>query len=154
VSNDLSASATPNAVASGPDRTVERLQVATTRLARRMRRESGAALTPSQISVMASIHRHGEITLGALAECERVAPPTISRVVAKLESDGLVARTPDPDDRRVARVHTTEAGEELLSTSRQRKAAWLAERLEQLTDDERAGIVDALDALERLAEQP
>jgi DNA-binding MarR family transcriptional regulator len=131
-----------------------RLQVTTTRLARRLRREAGARLTPSQLSVMASIDRSGPITLGALAECERVAPPTITRVVAKLEADGLVERRADPDDRRVARVVTTSDGERLLAESRARKIAWLAERLGRLPARDRQRIGAALDALERLAELP
>ena len=134
--------------------TAARLQMSTTRLARRLRREAGARLTPSQLSVMASIHRHGTVTLGALAEFERVAPPTITRVVAKLESDGLVERTPDPADRRVARVSTTAAGDELVAQARRRKVAWLAERLERLPARDRARIESALDALERLADEP
>lgn len=134
--------------------TVVRLQMTTTRLARRLRREAGASLTPSQLSVMSSIHRSGPITLGGLAECERVAPPTITRVVAKLEADGLVERIPDPLDRRVARVATTAAGEDLVSQSRQRKVAWLAQRFDQLPARDQARIAAALDALERLAEQP
>ena len=134
--------------------TAARLQMSTTRLARRLRREAGAQLTPSQLSVMASIHRHGTVTLGALAELERVAPPTITRVVAKLEADGLVERTPDPADRRVARVSTTAAGDELVAQARRRKVAWLAERLERLPARDRARIESALDALERLADEP
>lgn len=134
--------------------TAARLQMSTTRLARRLRREAGAQLTPSQLSVMASIHRHGTVTLGALAELERVAPPTITRVVAKLEADGLVERTPDPTDRRVARVSTTGAGDELVAQARRRKVAWLAERLERLPARDRARIESALDALERLADEP
>jgi DNA-binding MarR family transcriptional regulator len=136
------------------ERDAARLQVTTTRLARRLRRESGAALTPSQLSVMSAIHRRGPVTLGALAECERVAPPTISRVVAKLEADGLVERVGDPEDRRVVRVSTTAAGEDLVSVSRQRKTEWLADRMAQLPARDRARISAALDALERLADQP
>jgi DNA-binding MarR family transcriptional regulator len=131
-----------------------RLQMTTTRLSRRLRQEAGAPLTPSQLSVMASIHRNGPITLGALAECERVAPPTITRVVAKLEADGLVERHADPHDRRVTRVVTTERGAELITDSRARKVAWLAERLDQLPARDRARIAAALDALERLVAVP
>lgn len=144
---------TTDAAATADD-TAARLQVLTTRLARRLRREANAELTPSQLSVMASIHRNGPVTLGALAECERVAPPTITRVVSKLEADGLVRRLPDPDDRRVARVATTPRGDGLLAESRARKVAWLADRLDRLPARERARITAALDVLERLADQP
>src|ERR1700752_82582 len=81
-----------------------RLRLSATRLARRPRQESGAGLSPSQLSALAVIANHGPLTLGALAEHERVAPPSITKVVTKLECDGLVPRAPDPSDRRICRV--------------------------------------------------
>src|ERR671928_795791 len=87
-----------------------RLRLSATRLARRLRQESSAGLSPSQQSALAVIANHGPLTLGALAEHERVAPPSITKVVTKLESDGLVIRTPDPGDRRVCRVAISAEG--------------------------------------------
>jgi len=136
------------------DEDAARLQAAVTRLTRRLRREAGAPLTPSQLSVMATIERRGPLTLGALAECERVSPPTITRMVTKLESTGLVERRPDPEDRRVARVVATPEGRDLLAASRERKVAWLNEGLDQLTPDDRSAVLAALSALEALADGP
>jgi DNA-binding MarR family transcriptional regulator len=127
-----------------------RLRLSATRLARRLRQEAGAGLTPSQLSAMAVIDNHGPLTLGALAEHERVAPPSITKVVAKLEADGLVTRTADPTDRRVARVATTPAGAELIAESRRRKNAWLAERIHELDDDQRERLAAALEVLDQL----
>jgi DNA-binding MarR family transcriptional regulator len=132
----------------------EGLLVSTVRLARRLRQLSDARLTPSQHSVMTSIHRHGPLTLGALADVERVAPPTISRVVAKLESDGLVERHADPSDGRIVRVVVTERGAEMLAAARSRKVAWLGEHLAQLPPQDRAAVAAAIPALERLLELP
>ena len=73
-----------------------RLRLSATRLARRLRQEADAGLTPSQLSALAVIEREGPLTLGALADQEKVAPPSITKVVAKLESIGLVARAVDP----------------------------------------------------------
>ena len=101
-----------------------RLRLSATRLARRLRQESGAGLSPSQQSALAVIANHGPLTLGALADHERVAPPSITKVVSKLECDGLVTRTPDPADRRVCRVAMSPAGEDLLEETRRRKTAW------------------------------
>src|SRR5919202_6495801 len=109
-----------------------RLRLSATRLARRLRQESGAGLSPSQQSALAVIANHGPLTLGALAEHERVAPPSITKVVSKLESDGLVTRTADPDDRRVCRVTISAAGEALLEETRRRKTAWLTARITEL----------------------
>jgi DNA-binding MarR family transcriptional regulator len=127
------------------------LRLSATRLARRLRQESDAGLTPSQLSALAAIQNEGPLTLGALADHERVAPPTVTRVVTKLETDGLVQRTADAEDRRVSRVATTTAGDALLAELRKRKTAWLTARLAELDDDQRTRLADALDVLEILA---
>ena len=67
------------------------LRVGVTRLARLLRRLGDTGLSPSQISALTSIERHGPLTLGALADHERVAPPSITKVVEKLVEAGLVA---------------------------------------------------------------
>src|SRR5262245_36494270 len=89
------------------------LRVNVTRLARLLRRLGDTGLSPSQISALTSIERHGPLTLGALADHERVAPPSVTKVVAKLEELGLVERKADAADRRVAHVSVTPAGVDL-----------------------------------------
>jgi DNA-binding MarR family transcriptional regulator len=127
-----------------------RLRLSATRLARRLRQESGAGLSPSQQSALAVIANHGPLTLGALAEHERVAPPTITKVVSKLESDGFVTRTPDPADRRVCRVVVSTEGAALLEEVRRRKTAWLTARISELDADHQRRLADALDVLDEL----
>jgi DNA-binding MarR family transcriptional regulator len=127
-----------------------RLRLSATRLARRLRQESGAGLSPSQQSALAVIANHGPLTLGALAEHERVAPPSITKVVTKLEADGLVVRSPDPGDRRVCRVAISPHGDALLEESRRRKTAWLAARISELDSDRQRRLADALDVLDEL----
>lgn len=127
-----------------------RLRLSSTRLARMLRRHGDAGLTPSLLSALATIDRSGPMTLGALAEHERVAPPTITKIIGKLEAEGLVARAADPADGRVSLVSTTRAGATLLARSRTRKTAWLAARIEDLDDDQRARLADALDVLDAL----
>lgn len=127
-----------------------RLRLSATRLARRLRQESGAGLSPSQLSALAVVFNHGPLTLGALAEHERVAPPTVTKVVSKLEGDGLVIRTPDPSDRRVCRVGISPAGTELIEEVRRRKTAWLTARISDLDPDSQRRLADALDVLDDL----
>ncbi|HEY4408680.1 MAG TPA: MarR family transcriptional regulator [Acidimicrobiia bacterium] len=127
-----------------------RLRLNATRLARRLRQESGAGLSPSQQSALAVIANHGPLTLGALAEHERVAPPSITKVVSKLECDGLVTRAPDPSDRRICRVAISPDGEALLEESRRRKTAWLAARINELSPEHQRRLADALDVLDEL----
>jgi DNA-binding MarR family transcriptional regulator len=79
-----------------------------------------------------------------------VAPPSTTKVVAKLEAAGLVVRRPDETDGRVTFVSVTDAGRAVLAESRRRKTAWLASRLAQLDPGERQTLVAALDVLDHL----
>ncbi|MDX1478799.1 MAG: MarR family transcriptional regulator [Saprospiraceae bacterium] len=58
---------------------------------------------------------------------------TISGIIARLESKGLVARLPNEEDRRVNDVTLTAKGAELLSTSPTTLQEKLSNRLKQLT---------------------
>ena len=128
-----------------------RLRLATMRLARLLRQHGDPGVSQSLISVLATVARCGPVTLGRLAELEAVQPPSMTRIVAKLEELGLVARTVDEADRRVARVSLTAAAESLLAEVRIRRNEVLASRLAALDADERAALEAALPALERLA---
>ncbi|HVV36434.1 MAG TPA: MarR family transcriptional regulator [Acidimicrobiales bacterium] len=130
-----------------------RLRLSATHLHRALRRESGVLLSPSQMSALAAIDRHGPITLGALAEHEGVAPPSITKVIAVLEDDGFVTRAPDPSDRRVNFVSTTPQGAEIVAESRRRKTAWLSGRIRELSADQRQRLADALDVIDELVKK-
>jgi len=75
-------------------------------------------------------------------------------MVARLEDAGYVERSTDPADARVCRVEVTDAAEEMISQARQRKAAWLVERMDHLSDAHRRVLLDAVDAMESLAGPP
>ena len=132
---------------------VVRLRLAVTRLARQLRHQTGEEITASQLSALSSVNRLGPLTLGELAAVERVRPPSMTRIVAQLEAGGLVARRPDPSDRRVARVEATAAGRALLARGRTRKDAYLAARLARLPRGDLAALARAADILERLLEE-
>ncbi len=128
------------------------LRIVVMRLQRRLRAEAGDELSPTLVAALVSVERHGPLTLGRLAEFERVTPPSITRVVAALERAGLVRREADASDRRVSRVAITPDGERLLRQSRKRKAAFLARRLERLDEHDLAAVREALPVLEQLLE--
>jgi len=107
-------------------------------MARRLRQEAGAGLSPSLTAALATIERHGPLTPSELALRERVQRPTVTRVLARLEAAGLVSRAADPADRRSSLVTVSGDGRKLLATMRTRKDAFLAERLAALTPDDRA----------------
>jgi DNA-binding MarR family transcriptional regulator len=78
---------------------------------------------------------------------------TATRVLARLEEEGLIQRTADLYDRRSSLVAVTTKGSELLDELRTRKTAFLAARLETLEPDERATLERAADILERVLDR-
>ncbi|MEA2433870.1 MAG: hypothetical protein QOG54_1327 [Actinomycetota bacterium] len=130
---------------------VARLRLAVGRLARRLRQQAEADLTPSGLSALAVIER-GPLTLGELAAKERVRPPSMTRIVAKLEESGLVNRSPDEKDGRVFRVALTTEGRQAIQKIRTRKNAYLSKKLRSLPSDEIDALEKAVGTLERILE--
>ena len=143
--------ATPRSPAeTSPPNLHSRLRLAVLRLSRRLRQQAAGQVTASQLSALSALSKRGELTLGELAAIEQIAPPSMTRIASRLEERDLVERRADPTDRRVARVAITPAGAQLLEETRTRRDAYLAERLQQFTEDERATLDKALPLLERL----
>src|SRR5688500_4370905 len=129
----------------------EKLHSAAIHLLRRLRRQDVATgQTAPRLSALSVIVYGGPLTLGALAAAEQVRPPTITRIVAALEADGLVQREPSTEDRRVTLVRATPAGENLLHQGRRRRTAQLAAQLAALPARDRATLARAADLLESL----
>lgn len=124
------------------------------RLARRLRQEATAGLTPSQLSALASVDRLGPLQLGDLARVESVAPPTLTRAIGRLEELGLVRRHTDPSDGRAVLVEATGAGRRALRDLRRARTAFLAERLGTLSEDDRLVVARAVALLGRLVFEP
>ena len=129
-----------------------RLRVEIGRLQRQIRQNDHEGFTPSQISALASLGARGPMRLGELARVECVAPPTLTKLVAGLESAGLVERTPDPNDGRSALVGLTRAGRAALTRVRNERTAFLTERISRLSPADRARVPDAIELLTRLAD--
>jgi len=130
-----------------------RLRLALTRLNRRLRQQAGSGLTVSGESALATIARHGPVSLGDLAAHEGVKPPTMTTMVASLEAQGLVTRSVDAADRRVSLVAVTPRGRLRLQRSRNRKTAYLAARLAGVDERELGVLAEAAGIIERLLEE-
>jgi DNA-binding MarR family transcriptional regulator len=128
------------------------LRDAVGRLGRRMRHQSPhPELSLGQLAALRSLERHGAMTPGELAGHEKVQPPSMSKILARLEETGHVVRAPHPDDRRQALVRPSPSGLALLAEDRRRRDAWIAQRLRALDPDEMAALRAALPVLEKLS---
>jgi DNA-binding MarR family transcriptional regulator len=130
-----------------------RLRLAVARTARRLRQEAGTGLTATQTAALATIERHGPIGPSRLAELERIKRPTATRVATVLEDAGLIERAPDPNDGRACLLSATTRGRKHLTRLRTRKNAYLARRLRDLDESDRAALRRATDVLERMLEE-
>jgi len=128
------------------------LRISVMRLSRRLRQQrSESGLTLTQLSVLATLDRHGPSTPGEIATHEKVQPPSMTRVLARLEEAGLVVRAPHPNDRRQVLVALTEGARAVLAEDRRRREAWLVDHLSGLSVDEREVLRAAVPILDRLA---
>jgi DNA-binding MarR family transcriptional regulator len=131
-----------------------RLKLAMAGLNRRLRKDWPDDLTPSRLSALATVASAEPLAVGELAKRMAVSTPTVSHIVDALDKLGLVARQPDPHDRRVCRLTTSAAGAELLEELGRRTTGMLADRIHQLPPAQQIALEAALPALEALAAAP
>lgn len=125
----------------------------TARLLRRSfdRRAQHLGFTRAQWSVIAHLRRAEGINQAGLAERMEIEPITLVRLLDRLEDAGLVERRPDPADRRARRLYLTAAAEPVLTRMRAIGHALKAEALSDLTEAERAQLIEMLQRIkERL----
>jgi DNA-binding MarR family transcriptional regulator len=132
------------------DELASRLHSAVLHLLRRLAREDRATgESPARLSALSVLVFSGPRPIGKLARDERVSAPTMTRVVAGLEADGLVARTADPDDRRTQRIAATARGREILVAGRARRVAALEALLVGVAEEDRAALASAVAIIEQ-----
>ena len=122
-----------------------------TRLNRRLRQARPIGdLTNTQLSALTRLELNGALTPRALADAERVQPPTLTKIVAKLEERGLVQRTPHPTDGRQVILAATESGRAVILEHRRARDEWLAKQLMALAPEEREILTKAAEILGRI----
>ena len=132
-------------------RLASELRIVLGQLMRRLRVEHRFPL--SQGAVLGRLDREGTRSIGDLALAERVRPQSMTQTISDLESEGLIARRPDPADGRRILVELTEQGRETLAADRRQREGWLALAIAgDLSAAEQRVLAQALSLLRRLAE--
>jgi DNA-binding MarR family transcriptional regulator len=126
------------------------------RLDRRLRSEGppdGLAL--GKLSILGHLTRAAEaMTPTELAAADRLQPQSLTRVLADLERDGLVARRHDGSDGRRFQITITAAGRSALRRDMRQRDAWLAQGMMQLSPTERGVLRLAGELMDGLADAP
>jgi DNA-binding MarR family transcriptional regulator len=134
----------------GPDDTAEQIAALLDGLVRRQRRASKAGLdvTHGQLRVLRTLdHADHALRLSELANQLGIVPRSATTVVDDLEAAGLVARKPDPDDRRATLVDLTPAGIKLLTTIRRHRRDAMVSLIERLDTAEQSDLLRLLTRL-------
>jgi len=124
------------------------------RVARELRKETQQfGVTSRQVTLLWLVKRSPGLTLKALADAEAISAPALSGQVDRLEQRGLLVRVRSTVDRRRVGLELTPEGERLLRSVRERRTAWLADRLGDLEPDDLRAIEAAIEPLHRLLEE-
>ena len=128
----------------------DRLHSTAIHLLRQVRvQDSATGLAPARLSALSVLVFGGAMSLNELARAEQVRPPTMSRIVDALESEGLIRRTVNQQDRRAVVLEATEKGTAILWQGRKRRVKFLAKHLSRLSEQERKQINDAIKAIQK-----
>jgi len=128
------------------------LHSAAIRLLRRVRKEDDkAGIPPGQLSALSVLVFGGAMRLTDLAAAEHVKPPTMTKIVAALETAGLVRRTADRTDARATVLEATARGQKLMQEGRRRRIERLAAGVGRLPREQRETLRRASEIVGRLA---
>jgi DNA-binding MarR family transcriptional regulator len=108
-------------------------------------------LTGAQLDLVRLVRRRPGISITEAAAELRLAANTVSTLVRQLTQAGLLVRSADRSDRRVARLHLTPGTAGEVERFRDRRVALLAAAIDELTPAERRRLEGGLLVLERLA---
>jgi DNA-binding MarR family transcriptional regulator len=128
----------------------DRLHSTAIHLLRQVRvQDAASGLAPARLSALSVLVFGGAMSLNELARTEQVRPPTMSRIVDALESEGLIRRTVNRQDRRAVVLEAARKGTAILWQGRKRRVKFLAKHLSRLTEEERKKIEDAIKAIQK-----
>jgi DNA-binding MarR family transcriptional regulator len=130
----------------------DRLHSAAIHLLRSVRKEDErTGISPARLSALSVLVFGGPMRLTDLAKAEGVRPPTMTRIVAGLETDGLVRRRTVSEDARAVSLEATPRGVKVMQEGRRRRIERLTRAVEMLSPPERTLLSRAAPLMERLA---
>ena len=142
------------ATTTDPVTVANRLRPVLLKLNRHLRREiHSLGVTGGQASLLFTIQRQPGIGVRELATLERMSAPGMSKYVGRLEAAGLILREPSGEDRRRVGLRVSGEGERVLRSVKSRRTAWLAARLQGLSEAELEAVDAAIEPLQVLIDE-
>jgi DNA-binding MarR family transcriptional regulator len=111
----------------------------------RFSRENG--LSMPQMGALFNLYRKGKISISMICDDLGVTSAAASQMLDRLVQQGFLARSEDPDDRRVKQIILRPKGIAVIDAIIQLRRDWLETLTEMLTTEEQETVVTALDLL-------
>jgi DNA-binding MarR family transcriptional regulator len=109
--------------------------------------DAGNDAPAAQWRVLSLLEQEGARRVGELAAAARTTQPGMTRLLGMLERDGLVRRSPDPDDSRATVVDITPQGSAAVAAWRAEFRETLAPRFAELSNDDWSTLTRAAEIL-------
>jgi DNA-binding MarR family transcriptional regulator len=123
------------------------------RMMRSMRHWPAGPLSLVHLHVLMLLAEDGPLPMRGLADTLDVSQASVTGIVDRMEQRGLVERHRDDEDRRVVRVALTDAGRKLIIGLGTERRGHLTAMLDELTDEELAGLLRGSRALRRVRQR-
>lgn len=115
-----------------------------------VRRQAPTRVSTSTVTTLDSLQTQGPMRISDLAEREAISQPGMTTLVNRLEAAGHAERIPDPTDGRATLVRITDLGRKVLAERHDDRTAALRRHLDRLTATDRAALIGAVPAVQRL----
>lgn len=102
-------------------------------------------LTRARAQVIWQLHRRGPITQRELSDALYVTARNVTGLIDALETNGLVARSPHPTDRRATLISLTEKGDALATNMNNENAAFARTIFGDIPESDLSAVIKTLD---------
>lgn len=116
--------------------------------------EKATGLTLPQLVVLAAVRAQGQVTSARLSAAVSLSPPTVTLILDRLESRGLIERYRNLEDRRIVHSRLTAAGAEVLARSPRFLHERFVQRFADLPAARQAAMIATLDEVAELMGAP
>ena len=109
---------------------------------------TGTEVPASHFPILAALDRLGTLNVSDVTDAVGVSQPGVTRMLDKLEADGLLRSAPSASDRRVRTIELTKAGRLLISRSKRVVWPMIEAAVEEACAGGAQSLLSALAALE------
>jgi DNA-binding MarR family transcriptional regulator len=125
--------------------------LASLKLSRAMRRcppdPGKQPLPPAAGRLLESVARHNNVSSRELCEIMDIRPSSLSEMLSRAESEGLITRAADEEDRRIQRVNLSSAGRSFIERMEAARKKDLERKTACFTEEEKAQFCALCDRL-------